>query len=51
MGRRSQRAGQPQEDADVFPTDGGDVRYRAMTVPLGEDDDSISHILCHVLKM
>jgi hypothetical protein len=51
MGRRTQRAGQPQEDADMFPTGGGDVRYRAMTVPLGEDDDSISHILCHVLKM
>lgn len=51
LGRRTQRVRQPQEDADQFPTGGGDVRYRAMTVPLGESDDSISHILCHVQKM
>lgn len=51
LGRRTQQVRQPQEDADQFPTGSGDVRYRAMTVPLGENDDSISHILCHVLKM
>jgi hypothetical protein len=51
VGRRAQQAGQPQEDVDVFPTGVGDVRYRAMTVPLGEDDDSVSYVLCHVLKM
>jgi hypothetical protein len=51
LGRRAQQAGQPQEDVDVFPTGVGDVRYRAMTVPLGEDDDSVSYVLCHVLKM
>jgi hypothetical protein len=51
MGRRTQQAGQPQEDADIFPTDGGDVRYRAMTVPLGEGEDTVTHVLCHVQKM
>lgn len=51
LGRGTHRTGQPQEDADIFPTDNGDVRYRAMTVPLGDDDDIISHVLCHVLKM
>lgn len=51
MGRGVQQAGKPQEDADRFPTDSGEVRYRAMTVPLGADDDTVSHILCHVLKM
>ena len=51
LGRGTQLSGQPQEDADIFPTDSGEVRYRAMTVPLGEDDEIISHVLCHVLKM
>lgn len=51
MGRGAQQTGKPQEDADRFPTDSGEVRYRAMTVPLGADDDTVSHILCHVLKM
>lgn len=51
LGRRTQQAGQPQEDVDLFPTGPGDVRYRAMTVPLGEDDDAVSHVLCHVLKI
>ena len=51
LGRGTQQSGQPQEDADMFPTDSGEVRYRAMTVPLGEDDDTISHVFCHVLKM
>jgi hypothetical protein len=51
LGRRTLQAGQPQEDADVFPVDDGDVRYRAMTVPLGVNDDTVSHVLCHVLKM
>ena len=50
MGRRTQRAGKPQEEADVFPTKTGDVRYRALTVPLGDDDNVISHVLCHVVK-
>lgn len=49
LGRRTQRAGQAQEDADTFPTQAGDVRYRAMAVPLGEDDAAITHVLCHVL--
>lgn len=51
LGRRTQRAGQPQEEADQFPTRDGDTRYRAMTVPLGDDDNSISHVLCHVSKV
>jgi hypothetical protein len=51
LGRRTQQAGQAQEDADRFPTGDGEVRYRAMTVPLGENDETVTHILCHVLKM
>lgn len=51
LGRRTQQAGQPQEDVDLFPIDDGEVRYRAMAVPLGENDNSISYVLCHVLKI
>lgn len=51
MGRRTHGAGQPQEEADIFPTNGGDSRYRALTVPLGDDDDTITHVLCHVVKV
>lgn len=50
LGRRTQSSLRPQEDADVFPTESGDVRYRAMTVPLGDDDDKVTHVLCHVVK-
>jgi len=51
LGRRTQRIGQPQEESDVFPTSEGDTRYRAMTVPLGDDDVTISHVLCHVTNV
>ena len=51
LGRRTQQLERPQEDADMFPLATGDVRYRAMTVPLGDDDSSITHVLCHVLKV
>jgi len=51
LGRRTQGGQRPQEDADSFPTNSGDVRYRAMTVPLGDDDNTVTHVLCHVTKM
>lgn len=51
LGRRTERAGQPQEESDYFPTNAGDVRYRAMTAPLGDSDDKVSHVLCHVVKL
>ena len=51
LGRRTQGGLRPQEDADSFPTNSGDVRYRAMTVPLGDDDNTVTHVLCHVTKM
>lgn len=51
LGRRTQSSLRPQEDADSFPINSGDVRYRAMTVPLGGDDDKVTHVLCHVVKM
>jgi hypothetical protein len=51
LGRRTQRFGQPQENSDIFPTGAGDVRYRAMTAPLGNDDNNITHVLCHVVKV
>lgn len=51
IGRQTERAGKPYEDVDNFPTAGGDVRYRAMAVPLGDNDSSVTHVLCHVAKV
>jgi hypothetical protein len=52
IGRSAQQAGKPVEDSDVFPTkDGDDVRYRAIAVPLGDDDSSVTHILCHISRV
>lgn len=51
LGRRTQRNRTPQESTDIFPTSTGDTRYRAMAVPLGEKDDTISHVLCHVARL
>ncbi len=50
LGRQTQFSGRPQEDTDVFPTTTGDTRYRAAAVPLGETDETVTHILCHVQR-
>lgn len=51
IGRRAQEAGRPVEDTDVFPTKDGDTRYRAIAVPLGENDSQVTHILCHIVRI
>lgn len=51
IGRSTQRAGKPVEDADSFPTAAGDIRYRAMAVPLGDNDAAVNYVLCHVAKV
>lgn len=50
MGRRAMQSGRPVENSDIFPLDSGDVRYRAVAVPLGETEDQVTSILCHVSK-
>lgn len=50
IGRDAERAGRPIEQIDTFPTAQGDMRYRAMAVPLGDSDAVVTHILCHVAK-
>ncbi|MDH3228384.1 MAG: hypothetical protein OEN55_01205 [Alphaproteobacteria bacterium] len=50
IGRAAQQTGGPVEDTDVFPSDNGDVRYRAVAAPLGDDDTVVTHVLCHIMK-
>lgn len=50
IGRNTERAGRPVEDVDNFPTAAGDVRYRAMAVPLGDNDLAVTYVLCHVAR-
>lgn len=50
IGRTAERAGKPVEDVDNFPTAAGDVRYRAMAVPLGDNEATVTYVLCHVIK-
>lgn len=51
VGRAVQQTGKPVEDSDVFPGTGADVRYRAVAVPLGEDDTVVTHVLCHIARI
>jgi hypothetical protein len=51
IGRAAQRTGGPVEDSDVFPSDDGEVRYRAVAAPLGDDDSVVTHVLCHIAKV
>lgn len=51
MGRAVQQSGGPVENSDVFPGNGGDVRYRAVAVPFGEDDSKVTHVLCHISRI
>lgn len=51
IGRAAQQTGKPVEDSDMFPSDSGEVRYRAVAVPLGDDDASVTHVLCHIARI
>ena len=51
IGRTAQEKGVPVEDSDVFPSNNGEVRYRAVAAPLGDDDRVVTHILCHIAKV
>jgi len=51
MGRAVQQSGKPLEDNDLFPGHGGEVRYRVVAVPLGDDDTAVTHVLCHIARM
>ncbi len=48
IGRNTAAGGKAVEDTDVFPTAQGNVRYRALAVPLGETDAEATFVLCHV---
>lgn len=51
IGRNAESSGRPVEKSDVFPTEEGEVRYRALAVPLGEDESKVTHILGHVARV
>lgn len=51
IGRTAQQTGKPVEDSDVFPSESGDVRYRVVGAPLGDDDSAVTHILCHIMRV
>jgi hypothetical protein len=51
LGRAAQQAGKPVENSDVFPSNGAEVRYRAVAVPLGDEDKLVTHVLCHIAKI
>lgn len=51
LGRTAKEVGQPVENSDVFPGDDGEIRYRAVAVPLGDDDKSVTHVLCHIARI
>jgi len=50
IGRAAQQAGGPVEDSDVFPSENGEVRYRVVAAPLGDDDSLVTHVLCHIMR-
>ncbi|UCH75968.1 MAG: hypothetical protein JSU82_09195 [Rhodospirillales bacterium] len=50
VGRTAQQSGSPVEDSDVFPTEQGEMRYRVVAAPLGDDDKTVTHILCQIAK-
>ncbi|MFQ6017681.1 MAG: PAS domain-containing protein [Kiloniellaceae bacterium] len=40
----------PMEDTEAFPALDRSVRYRAVALPLSEDQTRIDHVLCHVYR-
>lgn len=51
IGRAARQSSGPVENSDVFPSETGDVRYRAIAVPLGDDDSTVTHVLCHIARL
>lgn len=51
IGKDVERARRVVEDADTFPTNAGNTRYRAMAVPLGDSDVAVNYVLCHVMRV
>lgn len=52
MGREAESSGSPVEELDVFPTPmGKDVRYKAVAVPLSDDDETVNYVMCHVERV
>ncbi len=51
IGRKTERGGAPVEEIDSFPTAQGQVRYRALAVPLGDNQSLVNYILCHVARV
>lgn len=42
------REGRPMEDVETFPSPRRSVEYRAIALPLSDDNAHIDHVLCHV---
>lgn len=51
IGRNVEKTRRVVEDADTFPTNAGNIRYRAMAVPLGDSDLAVNYVLCHVKRV
>ncbi len=51
VGRAAQQSGKPVENSDVFPSENGEVRYRVVAAPLGDDDTKVTHVLCHIARV
>lgn len=51
IGKDVERARRVVEETDTFPTNSGNVRYRAMAVPLGDSDVAVNYVLCHVMRL
>ena len=50
LGRQAWRSGRPIKDIEDFPSPTGEARYRIVALPLSDDDQSIDHVLCHVVR-
>lgn len=51
IGKNVEKTRRVVEDSDTFPTNAGNVRYRAMAVPLGDSDAAVNYVLCHVKRV
>ncbi len=51
IGRRTEGEGQPVEEIDSFPTANGQARYRALAIPLGDNQSFVNYVLCHVARI
>ncbi len=48
VAKRAESGGGAVEDIDSFPTGSGEKRYKAIAVPLSDDDTTVNYVLCHV---